>query len=71
MIDIYLKKKQIASFKQDDKSYLIDYKNFDIKNSIALSLPNTKRFYTYKHRFPPYFEMFLPEGYLYEILMLR
>ena len=67
MIDIYLNKSLIASFSQDDKSYLIDYKDFDLKNSIALSLPNSKRFYTYEYRFPPYFEMFVPEGYLYEI----
>jgi len=67
MIKLYLKKRQIAIFIQDKDEYLIDYQNFDIKNSIALSLPNTKRFYTYKHRFPPYFETFLPEGYLYEI----
>ena len=67
MIELYLKNKQIASFVQDKKSYLIDYKDFDIKNSICLSLPNTKRFYTYEYRFPPYFETFLPEGYLYEI----
>ncbi len=67
MIKLYLKEKEIATFVQDANEYLIDYKNFDIKNSISLSLPNTKRFYTYKHRFPPYFETFLPEGYLYEI----
>ena len=67
MVDIYLKDKQIATFVQDKKNYLIDYKNFEIKNSITLSLPNTKRFYTYEYRFPPYFESFLPEGYLYEI----
>ena len=67
MIRLYIKNKQIASFKQDDKNYLIDYENFDIKNSICLSMPNTKRFYTYSYRFPPYLESFLPEGYLYEI----
>ena len=67
MIELYLRNKQIASFSQDKKSYLIDYKDFDIYNSISLSLPNTKRFYTYEYRFPPYFETFLPEGYLYEI----
>ena len=67
MIELYIKNKQIASFSQDKKSYLIDYKDFDIHNSISLSLPNTKRFYTYEYRFPPYFETFLPEGYLYEI----
>ena len=67
MIKLYLKDQEIASFIQDKKSYLIDYKDFDIKNSISLSLPNTKRFYTYEDRFPPYLETFLPEGYLYEI----
>jgi len=67
MIDLYLKDKKIASFSQDKKSYLIDYKDFSISNSISLSLPNTKRFYIYEYRFPPYFETFLPEGYLYEI----
>ena len=67
MIELFLKNKQIASFSQDKKSYLIDYKDSDISNSISLSLPNTKRFYTYDYRFPPYFETFLPEGYLYEI----
>ena len=67
MIKLYLKDQEIASFIQDKKNYLIDYKDFDIKNSISLSLPNTKRFYTYEDRFPPYLETFLPEGYLYEI----
>jgi len=67
MVRVYLKNKEIATFVQDNDEYLIDYKDFDIKNSITLSLPNTKRFYTYTHRFVPYFETFLPEGYLYEI----
>jgi serine/threonine-protein kinase HipA len=30
-------------------------------------LPNIQRFYTWDRRFPPYFETFLPEGYLFEI----
>ncbi len=67
MIKIYLKNRHIASFTQDKKSYLIDYKDFNIKNSLCLSLPNSKKFYTYEYRFPPYLETFLPEGYLYEI----
>ncbi len=66
-VEIYLKDSKIATFLQDKKSYLIEYKNFDIENSITLSLPNTKKFYTYEYRFPPFFETFLPEGYLYEI----
>jgi len=67
MVDIYLKDIPIASFTQDKRSYLIVYQNLEIENSIALSLPNSKKFYTYEYRFPPFFETFLPEGYLYEI----
>ncbi len=67
MVNIYLKDIPVASFIQDKRSYLIDYQNLEIQNSIALSLPNTKKFYTYDYRFPPFFETFLPEGYLYEI----
>jgi serine/threonine-protein kinase HipA len=67
MIRLYLHEKEIATFSQDKDAYLISYEDFEIQNSITLSLPNTKRFYTYEHRFPPYFETFLPEGYLYEI----
>ncbi len=67
MIDIYFDDLHIAGFAQDADRYLIDHKNTELKNSIALSLPNSKKFYTYEHRFPPFFETFLPEGYLYEI----
>jgi len=67
MIDIYLQDKKVAVLKQDDRSYLLDYQDFDLKNSISLSLPNVQRFYTWDGRFPPYFETFLPEGYLFEV----
>ncbi len=67
MVDVFLQNSKIATFKQDKHSYLLDYMDFKLKNSISLSLPNSQRFYTWEHRFPPYFETFLPEGYLYEI----
>ncbi len=67
MVKIYIKDTPIATFTQDKQSYLIDYQNLKLQNSITLSLPNTKKFYTYAYRFPPFFETFLPEGYLYEI----
>ena len=67
MVKIYLKDTPIATFTQDKRNYLIDYQNLEIQNSITLSLPNSKKFYTYDYKFPPYFETFLPEGYLYEI----
>ena len=67
VVKIFLRDIQIATFTQDRHDYLIEYQNFELSNSIALSLPNTKKFYTYEYRFPPFFETFLPEGYLYEI----
>ena len=67
MINIFIDNLKIAEFKKDNNNYLIDYKNLELKNSISLSLPNSQRFYNYEHRFVPFFETFLPEGYLYEI----
>lgn len=67
MIDIFHHQNNIASFFQDNRSFIIDYKDFDIKNSISLSLPNTQKIYLYDYKFPPFLEGFLPEGYLYEI----
>ncbi|MBZ4644395.1 MAG: hypothetical protein JG767_2004 [Deferribacteraceae bacterium] len=67
MIEIFHNQKAIASFFKDNRNFIIDYKDFDISNSIALSLPNTQKIYLYDYRFPPFLESFLPEGYLYEI----
>ena len=67
MIEIFHNKNNTASFIKDNKNFIIDYKNFDIKNSIALSLPNTQKIYLYDYKFPPFLESFLPEGYLYEV----
>jgi len=64
MIEIIHNEKNIASFIKDNRSLIIDYKNFDIQNSISLSLPNTQKIYLYDYRFPPFLESFLPEGYL-------
>ncbi len=67
MVDILHHDKKIASFFKDRQDFFIDYNNFDLLHSIALSLPNTKKIYSYHYRFPPFLESFLPEGYLYEI----
>jgi len=67
MIEIFHHQKRVTSFLKDNRNFIIDYKDFDIKNSIALSLPNTQKIYLYDYRFPPFLEIFLPEGYLYEI----
>jgi len=67
MIEILYHQKVVASFLKDNRNFIIDYKDFDIKNSISLSLPNTQKIYLYDYRFPPFLESFLPEGYLYEI----
>jgi len=67
LIDILIDGHSIAKFKKDGYNYLIDYQDLTLQNSISLSLPNSKRFYSFEHRFVPFFETFLPEGYLYEI----
>lgn len=67
MIEIFHHQQPIASYIKDNRNFIIDYKDFDIKNSIALSLPNTQKIYLYDYKFPPFLEGFLPEGYLYEI----
>ncbi|MGE3612030.1 MAG: type II toxin-antitoxin system HipA family toxin [Sulfurimonas sp.] len=67
MIEISHNQKTIASFIKDNKNFIIDYQNFEIKNSISLSLPNTQKIYIYDYKFPPFLESFLPEGFLYEI----
>ena len=67
MIEIFHHQKAVASFIKDNRNFIIDYKDFDIQNSIALSLPNTQKIYLYDYKFPPFLESFLPEGYLYEI----
>ena len=58
MIDINHNDDNIASFIKDNKNFIIDYKNFDIKNSISLSLPNTQKIYVYDYDFPPFIESF-------------
>jgi len=67
MIKIVHHHNTIALFIKDNKTFIIDYNDFDIKNSISLSLPNTQKIYLYDYKFPPFLESFLPEGYLYEI----
>ena len=67
MIDITHNEKKVASFLKDNHNYIIDYKNFELQNSLSLSLPNTQKIYLYEYKFPPFLESFLPEGYLYEI----
>ncbi len=47
MIDILHGQTKIASFVKDNNRFIIDYENFDIQNSISLSLPNTQKIYLY------------------------
>jgi len=67
MIEIFHHDKFIATFQAENKKYILEYKNFDLENSISLSLPNTQKFYISEFDFIPYFESFLPEGYLFEV----
>jgi serine/threonine-protein kinase HipA len=67
MIEIFHHDTHVASFFKDQHNHAIVYQNYDLAHSLALSLPNSKKLYQYAHRFPPFLEGFLPEGYLYEI----
>ena len=67
MIEIFHNQKTIASFVKDNRNFIVNYTDFELKNSLALSLPNTQKVYFYDYKFPPFLESFLPEGYLYEI----
>ncbi|WP_024789669.1 HipA N-terminal domain-containing protein [Lebetimonas sp. JH292] len=67
MSDIFHHKQHIATFDKEDKKYILEYKNFDIENSISLSLPNTQKYYKNEYEIIPYFDIFLPEGYLFEV----
>ena len=67
MIKILHKNSIIATFEYSENDYLLNYNNIQLQHSISLSLPNSKKIYTWNRNFPPYFETFLPEGYLYDI----
>ncbi len=67
MINISHHNTKIASFFQDQSRYAITYKSRLLSDSISLSLPSSQKLYTWEHRFPPFMETFLPEGYLYEV----
>ncbi len=65
MINIFHYSKEIATLKKDNQ-YILEYNSLDLQDSISLSLPNTQKFYI-SQNFIPYFDTFLPEGYLFEI----
>jgi len=65
LIDILHKEKKIATLKKD-REFVLEYLDFNITDSISLSLPNSQKFYI-SQEIIPYFETFLPEGYLFEI----
>ena len=67
MIEISHHDKFIATLQAENKKYILEYKDFDLSNSISLSLPNTQKFYISEFDFIPYFKSFLPEGYLFEV----
>jgi len=67
MVEIFHHDKYIATLQAENKKYILEYKNFDLEHSISLSLPNTQKFYITEFDFIPYFESFLPEGYLFEV----
>jgi len=68
MIEIYHSNKLIAELNKDGYKYFLHYlNNVSLQDSISLRMPTNHKFYINEHYLHPYFEMYLPEGYLFEI----
>ena len=67
MINIIHNNNKIAKFFLDKKRFFTEYEaDPELSDPISLTMPANQKVYLYDN-FPPYFEMFLPEGYLFEI----
>ncbi len=53
-------------FLSPDSEYVFQYED-SAKDPVSLAMPNSKRLYHRKNHIHPFFEMYLPEGYLFEI----
>jgi serine/threonine-protein kinase HipA len=53
MIEIFHHDKLIATLQAENRKYILEYKDFELSNSISLSLPNTQKFYITEFDFIP------------------
>ena len=67
MIKVYTNSSYCGNLYKDNDSYIFEYTQ-DYNLQVSLIMPPTKKFYYRKHSLHPFFEMFLPEGYLYELI---
>ena len=68
MIEVLHHEKEIAQLLQDENRHILQYRpGCDIADSISLTMPSNHPVYIHERYLHPYFEMFLPEGYLYEL----
>ncbi len=69
MIRLFHYNKNIAQLYKDENEVVLHYnENVELHQSISLTLPATKRTHISWYRLHPFFEMYLPEGYLFELL---
>mgnify|MGYP000897203856 CR=1 FL=1 len=66
MIEVYTNQIFSGKLFQDSSNFIFEYQ--DYSSAISMIMPPTKKLYYRKHFLHPFFEMFLPEGYLYELL---
>ncbi|WP_457627509.1 type II toxin-antitoxin system HipA family toxin [Persephonella sp.] len=68
-VKAYRGNKQIGTLYKDQNDHVFMYgENVELPESISLSMPATKKFYIEKYDLHPYFKMFIPEGYLFEVV---
>ncbi|MEW6527738.1 MAG: type II toxin-antitoxin system HipA family toxin [Spirochaetota bacterium] len=66
MIKVYTNSSYSGYLFKDHEQYFFEYSPESL-HQISLVMPPTKRIYLRKHYLHPFFEMYLPEGYLYEL----
>ncbi len=55
-------------FENTENEYVFEYeKGVSLKDSLCLSMPSNVRVYISKYHLHPFFDSFLPEGYLFEV----
>lgn len=65
----FKKNNQIGKlFNSNPQKYVFEYEEgIPLEDSISLSMPSTERVYISTSNLHPFFDMFIPEGYLFEI----
>jgi len=68
LIEIFHSNKPLARLYEDNNRYILQYlQEFSLSDSISISMPSNHKFHISDGYLHPFFEMYIPEGYLFEI----